>query len=172
MSDLISRQKVLNTLDFADNALTDEDRTVENYKELLMKCIEVLPSAENNGDLISRKSLLNKINAYVVGSQDKEFICKLIKEMPSAENKCEWNPLGSNEDGMIIGSLPEEGEEVLVTVYGQVEIDSFGCDVEYDESVDESRYEWFCENNDIEDVRAWMPKPAPYKGKVDNNEKV
>jgi hypothetical protein len=41
-------------------------------------------------DLISRKSLLNKINAYVVGSQDKEFICKLIKEMPSAQNKGEW----------------------------------------------------------------------------------
>jgi len=40
-------------------------------------------------DLISRKSLLNKINAYVVGSQDKEFICKLIKEMPSAENRGE-----------------------------------------------------------------------------------
>ena len=37
-------------------------------------------------DLISRKSLLNKINAYVVGSQDKEFICKLIKEMSSAES--------------------------------------------------------------------------------------
>jgi len=38
-------------------------------------------------DLISKKSLLNKINAYVVGSQDKEFICKLIKEMPSAQQK-------------------------------------------------------------------------------------
>jgi len=46
--------------------------------------------SENKGDLISRQSLLNKINAYVVGSQDKEFICKLIKEMPSIENKGEW----------------------------------------------------------------------------------
>lgn len=36
-------------------------------------------------DLISRKSLLNKIDAYVVGSQDKEFICKLIKEMSSED---------------------------------------------------------------------------------------
>lgn len=49
MSDLISIQKVLATLDFADNALTDEDRTVEKYKELLTECIKVLPSAENNG---------------------------------------------------------------------------------------------------------------------------
>ena len=84
--------------------------------------------------------------------------------------KGEWNPLKSDEEGMIIGSLPEEGEEVLVTVYGQVEIDSFGCDVEYDESVGECRNEWFCENNDIEDVRAWMPKPKPYKAESEENE--
>ena len=38
-------------------------------------------------DLISRKELLNEINAYVVGSQDKEFICKLIKGAPSAQHK-------------------------------------------------------------------------------------
>jgi len=42
MSDLISRQAVLETLDDMDNAL-DEDRTVENYKELLTECYEVLP---------------------------------------------------------------------------------------------------------------------------------
>jgi len=42
--DLISKQKVLNTLDFADNALTDEERTVEKYKELLTECINVLSS--------------------------------------------------------------------------------------------------------------------------------
>lgn len=45
MSDLISRQKVLNTLDNMDKAL-DEDRTVENYKELLTECIKALPSAD------------------------------------------------------------------------------------------------------------------------------
>ena len=50
--DLISRQAVLNTLDFADNALTDEVRTVENFKALLTECIKVLPSAENKGEWI------------------------------------------------------------------------------------------------------------------------
>lgn len=88
-----------------------------------------------------------------------------------SENKGEWNPLKSDEEGMIIGSLPEEGEEVLVTVYGQVEIDSFGCDVEYDESVGECKCEWFCENNDIEDVRAWMPLPEPYMENENQTEK-
>ena len=48
--DLISRQKVLNTLDFADKALTDEVRTVENFKAILTECIGVLSSAENKGE--------------------------------------------------------------------------------------------------------------------------
>ena len=49
-------------------------------------------------DLISKKGLLNKINAYVCGSQDKEFICKLIAEMPSVDavevvrcKDCKWH---------------------------------------------------------------------------------
>ena len=41
--DVVSRQAVLNTLDFADKAL-DEDRTVETYKELLIACYKDLPS--------------------------------------------------------------------------------------------------------------------------------
>ena len=59
MSDLISRQKVLNTLDNMDKAL-DEDRTVETYKALLTKCIKVLPTAKSDGDLISRERLINE----------------------------------------------------------------------------------------------------------------
>ena len=82
--------------------------------------------------------------------------------LDSVESKG-WNPLESDEEGMIIGSLPEEGKEVFITVYGQVEIDSFGCEFEYDESVGDYRNKWFCENNDIEDVTAWMPLPEPYK---------
>ena len=39
----VNRQAVLNTLDNMDKAL-NEDRTVENYKELLKECYEVLPS--------------------------------------------------------------------------------------------------------------------------------
>lgn len=49
-------------------------------------------------DLISKKGLLNKINAYVCGSQDKEFICKLIAEMPTIDavevvrcRDCKWH---------------------------------------------------------------------------------
>lgn len=47
MGELISKQKVFATLDFADKAL-DEERTVEKYKELLTKSIKVLPSSSEN----------------------------------------------------------------------------------------------------------------------------
>lgn len=60
MTDSIDRQKVLATLDFADKAL-DEERTVENYKELLTECIKALTSAENKGDLISRQAVIDAI---------------------------------------------------------------------------------------------------------------
>lgn len=39
--DAISREAVLNTLDYIDKVL-DEDRTVEKYKEMLKECYEVL----------------------------------------------------------------------------------------------------------------------------------
>ena len=41
--DAIGRKAVLNTLENMDRAL-DEDRTVENYKDLLRECYKVLPS--------------------------------------------------------------------------------------------------------------------------------
>ena len=58
MSDYISRQAVLNTLDNMEKAL-DEERTVEKYKELLTECIKVLPSAE--GEYIKKEDLLNSV---------------------------------------------------------------------------------------------------------------
>ena len=69
-----------------DQIMWERDTAIQQLKDLGYS----LGEKPKEGDLISRKSLLNKINAYVVGSQDKEFICKLIKEMPSAENKGEW----------------------------------------------------------------------------------
>ena len=42
MSDCVSREAVLNTLDTMDKAL-DENRTIEAYKELLKECYKELP---------------------------------------------------------------------------------------------------------------------------------
>ncbi len=49
--------------------------------------------------------------------------------------------------------LPEDGEEVLITIYGGVETDTF---VQDDGT-------FYFEGRDIEDVKAWMPLPDPYK---------
>ena len=59
MSDYISRQAVLNTLDNMEKAL-DEDRTVEKYKELLTECIKVLPTVENKAESQKLVGLLSQ----------------------------------------------------------------------------------------------------------------
>lgn len=90
MSDLIDRQKVLNTLDFADNALTDEERTVENYRELLTECIKVLPSGSENirckdckflkvaGDDVFTEHMCGNAESWVVAT-DLNFGCVLAE---------------------------------------------------------------------------------------------
>lgn len=49
LSSVLDKQKVLAMLDFADNALTDEVRTVENFKALLVECIQVMPTSRGTG---------------------------------------------------------------------------------------------------------------------------
>ena len=49
LSSVLDKQKVLAMLDFADNALTDEVRTVENFKALLVECIQVMPTSRSTG---------------------------------------------------------------------------------------------------------------------------
>ena len=50
--------------------------------------------------------------------------------------------------------LPDDGQEVLITAYGETELDTF-----YRDAIDGCYFE----NRNIEDVRAWMPLPKPYK---------
>lgn len=65
--DAISRQAVLETLDDMDNVL-DEDRTIENYKELLKECYEVLPSVKPQ-EKIGHWTLHNE------GYFDESYVC-------------------------------------------------------------------------------------------------
>ena len=73
------------------------------------------------------------------------------KEHYSVQVGCDKEDL----DTMLDCRLPDDGEEVLITVFGEVETDIFYRDV------DGCSFE----NRDIEDVRAWMPLPEPYKAK-------
>ena len=52
------------------------------------------------------------------------------------------------------GELPKNGQETLITTcFGRVALDTYYND-------DESYWESY---SDFDDVKAWMPKPAPYK---------
>ena len=51
--------------------------------------------------------------------------------------------------------MEDDGQDVLITVYGGVEVDTFIRD-----EVDECYFE----NRDIGDVKAWMPLPPAWKG--------
>lgn len=80
------------------------------------------------------------------------------------KEKEEYADLGYSEDSidsMYDCHLPNDGEEVLITTrYDEVTTDTFyrdeGC-----------YFETYC---DKDDVKAWMPKPTPYKGEREDEE--
>ena len=161
MSELITKQAVLNTLDNADKFL-DEERTVEKYKELLTECIKALPSAENDGDLISRQAVLDELEKW--DWQDLYLpihFKQILDDVPSVENKGEWIPV--SERMPLLRGLHKISDDVLIT--NGFEID-MGYLVERKEKIFwhyyGSEYEVGIkdENND---ATAWMPLPEPYK---------
>jgi hypothetical protein len=77
----------------------------------------------------------------------------LVRREPTDEEKTEY--LAQNGEElcyMLENEMPSHGQEVLVSIGEFVSEDVF----------DEDFYNF--ENNDIENVDAWMPKPKPYKG--------
>ena len=59
-----------------------------------------------------------------------------------------------DEMGIFNCELPEDGQEVLITVYGYVEVDTFARDCDGC---------CYFEGRDIDDVTAWRPLPEPYQ---------
>ena len=79
-----------------------------------------------------------------------------ITMRPMTEDEKLWHE-SCYDDAMILNCpLPEDGQEVLITVNGNTWIDTFirddtdGC---------------YFESYDIDEVKAWMPLPEPYKEK-------
>lgn len=62
---------------------------------ILVDIIKELDKAENKGDLISRQAVKNIILGGVSTdtNADKEYVCGLIDNLPSAENKGEWEKI-------------------------------------------------------------------------------
>ena len=81
--DAISRQAVLDTLERMDKAL-DEDRTVENYKELLRECYKVLPSVSSSVQRI-RAVPVDVLNHWI----GAEVLDRIRNEMHATAEKHE-----------------------------------------------------------------------------------
>lgn len=76
----------------------------------------------------------------------------MVRREPTDEEKAEYlAQYGEELCYMLENEMPLNGQEVLVSVGELVSEDVF----------DEDFYNF--ENNDIENVDAWMPKPKPYK---------
>lgn len=127
------------------------------------------------GDLISRQAVLDIWHTRYsdIRVEDEEIKYKKIAyELPSVENKGKWIPIEerplTDEEKEYYTDLeypvefmriydcpmPDDGQEVLVTTStGYVITDTY--------YIDEGGYfENYCDEGD---VKAWKPKPEPYK---------
>ena len=122
--------------------------------------IRSLPSADATigdypNDLISRSALME----YCSNQKSKSIDNNDIARFPSADRpQGEWTP--------VCAELPNMGEDVLASLWGeQLEVGYFAyedlgvglkfCTNDFEIRGDESVFE---------EVDAWMPLPAPYKG--------
>lgn len=90
-----------------------------------------------------------------VRPQEPKWIPVTTRPMTEEEKERYKEQLEYVDDAVIFNCpLPDDGQEVLITVYGETELDTF-----YNDAIDGCYFE----NRDIEDVTAWMPLPEPYK---------
>lgn len=84
-----------------------------------------------------------------------DWIPMTTREMTEDEKEYYKDRIDCGDEAVIFDcKLPDDGEEVLITVAGETMMDTFLRD-----EVDGCYFETY----DIEDVDAWMSKPEPYK---------
>lgn len=115
------------------------------------------------GNLISRQAVKDIILGGVSTDTDadKEYVCGLIDNLPSVENKREWIPVSERlpvlrgtykiSDDVLITNGYEIDMGYLVERTGKIFWHYYGSD-----------YEFGIKNED-NDAIAWMPLPEPYK---------
>lgn len=91
---------------------------------------------------------LNKLNEAI------PVWTELTSRMMTDEEKEERGLRPEENVNMINSDLPQDGEEVLITVRGMVEETTF---------IEEGYGEVGFDDEYIEDVTAWMPMPEPFK---------
>ena len=88
-----------------------------------------------------------------------EWIPVKIRPMTEEEKEhYKTHPEYRDECRIFTCKLPDDGQEVLISVYGGVEVDTF---------VQDGNDGCYFEGRDIDDVDAWMPLPLPYKQEVE-----
>jgi len=84
-----------------------------------------------------------------------------VTKRPMTEDEKSWYESCYDEAEILDCPLPEDGEDVLITVNGMTWVDTFirdetdGC---------------YFESYDIDEVKAWMPLPEPYKAESEVEE--
>lgn len=115
---------------------------------------------ENPIDLEGHKSLPITLIDYSIEALEQEHRwIPMVRREPTDEEKAEY--LAQNGEElcyMLENEMPLNGQEVLVSIGEFVAEDVF----------DEDFYNF--ENNDIENVDAWMPLPKPYKAESGDKE--
>lgn len=96
---------------------------------------------------------IEQLAAKVRAENGDGWIPIKTRELTEEEKKHFEEQLEMGVNEIICSPLPEDGQEVLITMYDRVYLDTF-CDDWYGSSF---------ENADIEDVKAWKPLPEPYR---------
>ena len=167
-NDLISREALKEDLfikfgNQLPNGLLDE---IDNASTVEAEVKEV-PIANISIDTEKLKELTDGIverikNGEIV-LQYQEWIPVTTRLMTEDEEKeaCErWgvDHLEDNEKLMFTCSLPDEGQEILISTHWGVRLDKCDYDPDYGFGLEE--------NGDWDGVLAWMPLPEPYKSEA------
>lgn len=125
------------------------EEVIERLKLILETDIMTL-----NGFNIPHEPLEKEIEALKIAikalEQEPRWI-PIVRREPTDEEKAEYLAQNGEElSYMLENEMPLNGQEVLVSIGKYVSEDVF----------DEDFYNF--ENNDIENVDAWMPKPKSY----------
>lgn len=104
-------------------------------------------------DLIKREDAIDAINKFWINGTSLCEADKLTEEIINMPSANQWIPCSER--------LPEEGKEVLVTIWDRCEIAFYNC---ASDGLKEWEFNDFSlDGEDFIDVTAWMPLPELYR---------
>lgn len=171
-NDLISRAALKKTFYELINkkfaGAYDFEKLIDNAPTVEPEVKEV-PIANISIDTEKLKELTNEIveriknGEIVLQSAWIPITTRLMNEDEEKEACERWgvDHLEDNEKLMFTCSLPDEGQEILISTHWGVRLDKCDYDPDYGFGLEE--------NGDWDGVLAWMPLPEPYKSEAQND---